>query len=1569
MERHPAGRVTNTPNPLARQRRRHSLGPQSAAVIHRTRSPRSVLVGALVSAFSIAILTLAGSQPSARAVFDPIVLTDRTTYPAGDHVEIAARGFSPHDRVALRVTTAEGVNIESEGAVWSGTADATGELATSWVMPGHGERTAAFRLVAEGGGGRIASALFQRRAALTTDREGYTPGAPIAIRGRGFVSGETVHLHAAHATDGSPSGGDGWSWTTHALEDGTIASTWWMPATTDGRADVFVLRATGATSGVATPAAFRRIAVVRTDKGDYQPGETAIITGEGFTSSEDVILRVTHANGINDGNGHEPFVATSDLDGRITANWFVDPDDSRGSQFLLTARGVASGRTASAVFWDDGTVTLTAFGVAYQQDFDTLANSGTSGTEPLGWDVTEAGANANGTYAAGTGSSTAGDTYSFGPSGSTERAFGGLQSGSLVPTVGVQFTNRTGGVIASLSVGYIGEMWRAGASNRNAADRLDFQLSTDATSLTTGTWADVDALDLSSPNMNTTLGALNGNAPENRGVIVGVIEGVAIPDGTTFWLRWTDFNIAGSDDGLAIDDFSLTADGTIVEDVPPIVTSTIPADGATAVTPATPVRVTFSEQVTVTDPWFSISCSVSGPHAAVVEGGPSIYRLTPTVAFAPGDLCRVTIEGARVADRDGAPDTMAADVTFAFLIANPCGETFTPIPAIQGAGATAALTGPVTTRGVVVGDYEYPGAGPTSAVLRGFYLQDPIGDGSADTSDGIFVFNANNDSVALGDLVVVAGTAGEFQGQTQLSNVTSIARCGSDAIVPTDVMFPVPTVDFLERYEGMLVRVPQTMSVTEHFQLGRFGHVVLSANGRLAQPTSVAAPGAAALALRNQNDRRSIILDDASQAQNPDPIPFARNGQPLSASNTLRGGDTATDIVGVLDYTWAGNAASGNAYRIRPLGALGGSVQFQSTNARPTTPEVGGNLRVVAMNLLNFFNTFTGCTGGVNGSPIDCRGADSAAEFARQHPKTVAAILAMSPDVLAVNEMENDGYDATSALQFLTDLLNAATAPDTFAFIDADARTGQLNAMGTDAVKTALLYKPSVVTPIGRTAALNSVAFVNGGDSGPKNRPSIAQAFHVHASGARFVLSGSHLKSKGAPCDAPDALDGQGNCNGVRTQAATLLANWLATDPTGTGDPDVLIVGDLNSYAMEDPVSVLRQAGYANLVQSFIGPDAYSYAFDGEWGYLDHALASPTLVSQIAGVGEFHINADEPSVLDYNLEFKTANLQTTLYAPDQFRMSDHDPIVVGLTLGSPFTVTMGGPYEVPEGGVVTVAATAGDSEGGSFSFTWDLDGDGSFETSGNPVTFSAAGVDGPRVATIRVRAIDPFGQTATASGTVAVANVAPVVEVPVMAATSPIEGAPTSVRTTFADPAGGADAPFGCAIDYGDGTTIQQGTIDGMTCVAPTHAYLAHGSYAVRVFITDKDGGTGTSTVTHTVTFAFTGFFPPVENAPAWNRINAGRTIPIAFSLGGDRGLAVMTAGYPRSVRVACSDASELGGAQPTGTGFGPLRYDVRADRYLFVWQSRKAWVGTCRELQVRLSDGTLHRSRFRFVR
>ena len=732
-------------------------------------------------------------------------------------------------------------------------------------------------------------------------------------------------------------------------------------------------------------------------------------------------------------------------------------------------------------------------------------------------------------------------------------------------------------------------------------------------------------------------------------------------------------------------DFTVSAPtprNTPPPDTAPAVATTDPANGASSVPLDSNIVITFTEGVNVLGSWFTLSCSLSGAHTATVSGGPAVFTLDPGINFVDGDECTLTVLASQVTDVDNndPPDNMTVDFTAKYSTGNACLAPFTPVYSIQGSGLTAAITGSVTTQGVVVSDNEGP-----SPTLRGFYMQDLSGDDDPTTSDGIFVFNGNNNTVNLGDVVRVSGIAAEFQDQTQISNVTSIVNCDTGSVDPADVTFPVASADFLERYEGMLVRIPQTMYVTEHFQLGRFGQVILSSGGRLQQPTSVTTPGAAANALQAQNNLNKIILDDSSQAQNPDPIVFARSGQPLSASNTLRGGDTATDIIGVMTYTWSGNSASGNAYRIRPINALNGYVNFVEANPRPaSTPDVGGSVKVVGMNLLNYFNTFAdgnsstpGCF--PRGIDADCRGANSAVEFERQTQKTVAAILAMDADVIGVNEIENDGYGPDSALQSLVDRLNAASTPGTYAFIDVDTNTGQVNAMGTDAIKVGMIYKPASVSPVGKTAVLNTGAFgLYKIQSDPfiigRNRPTLAQAFQVNTTGARFVVDVNHLKSKGSSCadnitpvpSDPDLGDGQSNCNLTRKAAAEELVAWLATDPTGIQDADVLLVGDYNSYAMEDPITVIKNAGYSNLIQSFIGLDAYSYVFDGQWGYLDHGFGSATVVPQVTGIGEYHINADEPSVLDYNTDFKTPNLIESLYAPDQFRVSDHDPVIIGL---------------------------------------------------------------------------------------------------------------------------------------------------------------------------------------------------------------------------------------------------------------------------------------------------------------
>jgi hypothetical protein len=207
----------------------------------------------------------------------------------------------------------------------------------------------------------------------------------------------------------------------------------------------------------------------------------------------------------------------------------------------------------------------------YSQDFSTLANTGTSSIVPAGWAFFETGANQNAIYTAGTGSGTAGDTYSFGTAASTERAFGGLQSGSLIPTVGVCFTNNTGGTITGFTVTYTGETWRVGAVSRT--DGIQFQYNQSTTAISgAGTWTSFAALDYFNPGQAVANGTLQHSA-----IITSPISGLTIAPGATFCLRWNDFNAIGADDGIGVDDFFIN--NFIVSGGCPAIAATISGAG------------------------------------------------------------------------------------------------------------------------------------------------------------------------------------------------------------------------------------------------------------------------------------------------------------------------------------------------------------------------------------------------------------------------------------------------------------------------------------------------------------------------------------------------------------------------------------------------------------------------------------------------------------------------------------------------------------------------------------------------------------------------------------------------------------------------------------------------------------------------------------------------------------------------------------------------------------------------------------------------------------------------------
>lgn len=699
-----------------------------------------------------------------------------------------------------------------------------------------------------------------------------------------------------------------------------------------------------------------------------------------------------------------------------------------------------------------------------------------------------------------------------------------------------------------------------------------------------------------------------------------------------------------------------------VVDVAPTVSGTTPADNDTNVALSADINVNFSEAVAVSGTWFTISCTDSGDHSAVVSGGPQDYALTPDTDFSAGESCTVQIIAAQVTDQDEPVDAMAADYSFSFSVvelATVCGDTFTPIYEVQGSGATSPLVGTeVVVEGVVVGDFQN-NTSSDNGNLNGFHIQDPVGDGDPATSDGVFIYASNAMDVSVGDAVRVRGNVSEYSGLTEIS-AGEIWQCSTgNSVAPTALALPVTSVDDFEAYEGMLVTFPQALVISEYFNFDRYNEIVLTSDRKLT-PTAEFEPGADAIAAAEAFLLNKITLDDGRTTQNPDPA-LHPNGSVFDMSNLFRGGDTLQNVTGVLDYSFS-------LYRIQPTQG----ADYVNANPRPSQADsVGGTTKVASFNVLNYFSTID--TGSFICGPSqdqECRGADTIDEFTRQRDKIIAAVIAMDADVVGLLEIENNVND--EAVQDLVDGLNAATSAGTYDYI----HTG---AIGTDAIKVAVIYQPASVSPTGSYAVLDSTVDPRFLDT--KNRPALAQTFTDNGTGGIFTVAVNHLKSKGSDCNDvsdPDTGDGSGNCNLTRTAAAEALVDWLATDPTGSGDDNFLIIGDLNAYDKEAPIDAIKAGSdgisgtdddYTDMIFEFQGEDAYSYVFDGQTGYLDHALAGAGLVDQITGVTVWHINADEPDLIDYDMSFKL-DAQDALYAADPFRASDHDPVIVGLNLAS-----------------------------------------------------------------------------------------------------------------------------------------------------------------------------------------------------------------------------------------------------------------------------------------------------------
>lgn len=584
-------------------------------------------------------------------------------------------------------------------------------------------------------------------------------------------------------------------------------------------------------------------------------------------------------------------------------------------------------------------------------------------------------------------------------------------------------------------------------------------------------------------------------------------------------------------------------------------------------------------------------------------------------------------------------------------------QDVTLISTIQGEHPTSALQGERVTVEAIVTQAAQDGLG-------GFFIQeeDSDWDDNDATSEGIFVYAPDASEVHEGDKVHLSATVDDYQGKSELTQVDDLSILDSGQPLPsmTTVELPVYDTDSLYAWEGMRVAFEgadgEPLTVTDTYELGRYGSVTLSSGGRILQYTEEHDPSQSGYQeWLDESSARTIVLDDASNEQNPDHIIFGRNGEELSADNTLRGGDTLEQATGVLDFAH-------DEWRIQSTRG----EDFEASNPREAAPDSDAlgdaSLKIASFNVLNYFNTLD--TNGAStttpqGTQHDPRGADNSEEFLHQQAKIVSAINASDADVVGLMEIENNGYGEDSAIANLVNALNEDEPQAEWHYVTPRDDDGNVVAAGDDAISVGMIYKSTAVSPEGNAAVDTSDAFSYG------NRPPLAQTFSDNDSGETFSVVVNHLKSKGSVLDGQaDIGDGQGNNNGVRVDAAEQLADWLASDPTHSGDSDYLLMGDFNSYAHEDPITSLENDGFQLLDHD------YSYGYDGAWGSLDHALASSSMEQQVTGTTTWHINADEPASLDYNTEFKSDQQQDNLYADTPYRASDHDPVIVGINPGS-----------------------------------------------------------------------------------------------------------------------------------------------------------------------------------------------------------------------------------------------------------------------------------------------------------
>lgn len=631
-------------------------------------------------------------------------------------------------------------------------------------------------------------------------------------------------------------------------------------------------------------------------------------------------------------------------------------------------------------------------------------------------------------------------------------------------------------------------------------------------------------------------------------------------------------------------------------------------------------------------------------------------------AVDPNSAFDLDSEWSKWSDRNAFSSYLGTGTTTPPITAISCSTADTAIADLQ----SAAQNQQYVVRGVITADYRYQNG------FSGFYIQTPDSKAKANLSNAIFVYLPAASTITggkVGEEVILKGRLTNYENQLQIDQLSSnIQTCNNQAaslVSSTPIQLPFSSLtdatgNAPKRYQGMLVKIPQTLTVSENYDYGRYGQLSLSL-GRLYIPTNLyPAKSNEAVALAKQNLLSKIILDDGYNNQNRTPwLP-----QTFNAANTLRTGYQLKNVEGILEYRF-------NAWRIQPIQNKALPEVVKDSNLRNSTvlAKETKQVRVAAFNVLNYDNS------PLIGVKPD-RGANTETEFNRQHAKIVSAIKTIDADVYGLMEIANNGYGEKSAVNYLTKALGA----DWKYVIPPN-----MDKLGTDVIAVAIIYNSKRVKAVGNPVVYDDLT--------QKNRVTMAQSFQAVTGGKTFTVVPNHLKSKGSCPDdktSPEANqgDGQGCWNPTRVTAVQKLIQWIATNPTKAEKPNYLLVGDLNSYAKEDPILAFENANYKILLNDEKvgqGKSAYSYVFgvasdatgNGGAGNLDHAIADANLYPMVKRTFAWHINADEPTALDYNEEYKTEEQISAFYAPDAFRSSDHDPVIVDLDLNESSGATGG----------------------------------------------------------------------------------------------------------------------------------------------------------------------------------------------------------------------------------------------------------------------------------------------------